>query len=127
VGNYILKHEENEGYGKAARIGKGWGMKTIANNKQRTKHISQRMSASEFTTFRPRVDNEGAYWVIRDWGTEDIPHLQSTNGFKPTGMSLSALFNCLLHGLSAAVQNTTQIDADGNISIEVNLGRINIR
>lgn len=129
MGTYHLKHEDNEGKGKRATTGKGWGdgQKAAAFHQSRRKHITERMSTSEFTTFRPRVDNEGDYWIIRDWGAEDVRQLQIDAGYKPTGISLSALFNCLLKGLATSVQNTTQIDTDGNISIELNLGRINIK
>lgn len=108
--------------------GQGWG-----NGKRATKfhesrriHISKRMATSEYTSFRPRVTNEAFYWIVRDWGSVDVPHLKQTAGYKPIAIPLSALFNSLLEGLARAVQNTTEIDAEGNISIELNLGRITI-
>lgn len=112
---------------EARNKGQGWGdgIKARAFHESRRKHISQRMATSEYTSFRPRLDNEGNYWIIRDWGSEDVPDLQIKAGFQGKGVSLSALFNSLLEGLSKSVQQTTQIDPEtGEISIEVNLGRI---
>jgi len=125
--NYKLKHEENRGKGKHGGEGKGWSVKAAAHHATRLKHISQRMSTSEYSTFRPRRHLEIHYWVIRDWGAEDVPALQQQAGYKDSGVAFSALFNSLLEGLAESVKNTTQIDADGNISIEVNLGRIIIK
>lgn len=106
--------------------GQGWGngKGALKYHESRRIHISKRMATSEFTSFRPRVSNEAFYWIIRDWGSVEVPHLRQTNGHGDRSIPLSALFNSLLQGLAIAVQNTTEIDAEGNISIEVNLGRI---
>lgn len=126
---YKVKHAKNAGLGKAATEGKGWGdgKKAHAYHEGRRKHITQRMSTSEFTTFRPRINEEPYYWIIRDWGSQDVPDLQQRKGYKPTGIAFSAVLNSLLQSIATSVQNTTEIDEDGNISIELNLGRINIR
>lgn len=124
---YKHKFPENIGLGKHASVGKGIGPKVQAYSERRRKHISEKMSSSEYSTFRPRVSLEPQYWIVRDWGSIEVPHLQSKAGYKATGLAFSALLNSLLPVLAAAVQNTTQIDADGNISIELNAGRINIR
>lgn len=128
--SYRIKHEANEGKGKHASAGKGWGdgQKAHAFHESQRKHISERMATSEYTSFRPRIDNEGVYWIIRDWGSEDVPDAQRKAGFEGKGVSLSALFNSLLASLAKSVQDTTQIDPEtGEISIEMNFGRIVIK
>lgn len=109
--------------------GQGWGNGKQASqfHEGRRLHISKRMSTSEYTSFRPRVENEAFYWIIRDWGAQCIPNLKAEHGYKPVPIPLSALFNSMLEQIAIAVQNTTEIDADGNISVEFNLGRIQIR
>lgn len=92
--------------------GKGWGdgAKVAAWNKRRMTNPE-----NTYTAFRPRVENEGLYFVIRNWAAD--PRVNK---------SFSAIINSLLEGLKTACENTTEKDEHGRISIEVNLGRIYI-
>lgn len=93
--------------------GKGWGdgQAVRAANKRRTRPNP----LNTYTGFRPRIgENEGAFFVIRDKWCDD-PRIN-----KP----FSALFNSLLIGIKTACEQTTEIDEHGNVSIELNLGRI---
>ena len=92
--------------------GKGWG-----DGKKVTQYNKKRMSNPEntYTGFRPRVENEAAWYVMRQWcDREDI------------NLSFSALINAILPGLKVSLENTTEI-SHGQISIELNLGRIEIK
>lgn len=100
-------------YSPPAGSGKGWGdgSKVAAFNKGR------KFNHENTTTgFRPQSgDREAYYFVIRNWCSD--PRINK---------SLSAVFNALLEGLKTACEQTTEKDANGRISIEVNLGRIYI-
>lgn len=94
--------------------GKGWGDGSLvqAYNKRRTRNPE-----NTYTGFRPRTGEvEGAYYVIRNWCND--PRVNR---------SFSAIFNSLMIGIKTACEHTTEKDADGNVSIELNLGRIIIR
>lgn len=92
--------------------GKGWGDGSMvqAFNENRMTN-----PANTYTGFRPRVENEGCYYVIRNWCKD--PRVRK---------SFSSLINSLLPYISVAVQHTTERDEDGRITIELNLGRIEI-
>lgn len=110
---------EQEHKGRHARLGKCWGDGNAvrAYSARRRKPISEKKVISEFISLRPRVDNEAEFFVIRKWC--DDPQVN-----KP----FSALLNSLLAGLAYSVENTTQVDPEtGEVSIEVNLGRIIIK
>lgn len=120
IRNIKVKHEENRGKNKHAAKGKGWGDGQAAQafHRSRKLPIIQRMSTSEFTTFRPRVANEPYYWCIRRWGDETIPNALHKVGFPAKPVPLSALLNSILEKLKIAVENTTEIDPEtGVISI----------
>ena len=69
------------------------------------------------TGFRPRIENEAAYYVIKQWC--EHPDINIT---------FSALINALLQGIKVATQQTTEINPQTNqVSIELNLGRVTIR
>lgn len=94
--------------------GRGWGDGSLvqAYNKRRTVNPE-----NTCTAFRPRAgDAEAAFYVLRNWCKD--PRIN-----KP----FSALLNSLLQGLKTSCENTTEIDAEGNISIELNLGRVQIK
>lgn len=93
--------------------GQGWGDGNAvrAANRKRT----QRNPLNTYTGFRPRIGEcEAAFFVIRDTWCDD----QRIN--KP----FSAVINSLLIGIKTAMEQTTEIDENGNVSIELNLGRI---
>jgi hypothetical protein len=94
--------------------GKGWGdgqAVTAFNERRRTN------PENTYTGFRPRVENEAAFFVLREWASDRV-----------VNRSFSSIINAVLPGLMAAVQNTTEIDTEtGEISIEINLGRIVIK
>lgn len=98
---------------KRKNEGKGWGdgTKVRAYTKRR-----KRQEENTYTGFRPRIYNEAAYYVIREWCDDERINL-----------SLSSLFNAIIPGLKIACENTTEKDEEtGRISIELNLGRIEI-
>lgn len=92
--------------------GKGWGdgVKVKQFNTRR-----KRNPENTYTGFRPRVHLEGAYFVIRNWCDDERINL-----------SFSAIINSLLVGIKTACEQTTEKDENGIVSIEINLGRINI-
>lgn len=92
--------------------GKGWGdgSKVAAFNKRR------KFNHENTTTgFRPKLEHEGHYFVIRNWCADER-----------INKSFSAVINALLEGLKTACEQTTEKDEHGRISIEVNLGRVYI-
>lgn len=94
--------------------GKGWGDGSLVRqyNKGRKVNIN-----STYTGFRPRVgEEEGAFFTIRNWC--DDPQINR---------SFSAILNSILVPLRVACENTTEVDDQGNVSIEINLGRIIIK
>lgn len=104
---------ENTNTNKLAGEGKGWG----DGQAIREFNLARRTnSANTITGFRPRVGVEAEYFVIRAWC--DDPRINK---------SFSALINALIPGLKTAVEHTTEVDKEGVLSIELNLGRIDIR
>lgn len=93
--------------------GKGWG----DGKAVRAFNAGRKTNpANTYTGFRPRVGEiEGAYFVIRGW-CED-PRINK---------SFSAIFNSLMIPIKIACENTTEIDENGQVSIELNIGRIPI-
>ena len=94
--------------------GQGWGDGALVRefNKRRTVNPE-----NTYTGFRPRTGEvEGAYFVIRNWC--DDPRVNR---------SFSAIFNSLMIPIKLACEHTTEIDDEGQVSIELNLGRIIIR
>jgi len=70
-----------------------------------------------YAGFRPRCEQEAAYFCIKKWC--EHPRVNKT---------LSAVINSLLDGVKAAIENTTQINPKtGEITVEINLGRITIK
>ena len=69
-----------------------------------------------YTGFRPRVDQEAAFFNILRWC--EHPKVKK---------SFSAVINSLLDGVNECMKNTTNIHPDGKITIEVNLGTIEIK
>lgn len=69
----------------------------------------------QYTGFRPRNAQEPNYYAIRRWC--DHPDVRS---------NFSSVLNSLLPHLKMAMENTTEIDEFGNVTIELNLGRIKI-
>lgn len=91
--------------------GQGWGDGSLVRQFNRKRKINPENS---YTGFRPRVGEiEGAYFVIRNWCND--PRVNK---------SFSAIFNSLMVSIKVACEHTTEIDADGQVSIELNLGRI---
>lgn len=93
--------------------GKGWGDGSLVRrfNKGRTVNPE-----NTYTGFRPRVELEGVYFVIRNWCSD--PRINQ---------SFSSIFNSLLTPIKVACENTTEVSETGEVSIELNLGRIIIR
>jgi hypothetical protein len=69
-----------------------------------------------YTGFRPRVEQEAAYFCLKRWWE----HPQINKSF-------SALINSLLDGLHECAKNTTKVHSDGRVTVEVNLGEIEIK
>lgn len=94
--------------------GKGWGDGSLVRQFNRGR---KRNPENTYTGFKPRVGEiEGAYFVIRNWC--DDPRINK---------SFSAIFNSVMIGLKTACEQTTEVDTDGQVSIELNLGRIEIK
>jgi hypothetical protein len=80
-------------------------------------HSRKRNNGVTCTGFRPRIENEAAYYVIKLWC--EHPDIN---------VSFSALINSLLQGIKIATQQTTEINPQTNqVSIELNLGRVTIK
>jgi hypothetical protein len=92
--------------------GKGWGDGVGVSSFNRGR---KRNPENTYTGFRPRVENEGMYFVIRRWCDDER-----------INKSFSALLNAIIPALKVACENTTERAADGTISIELNAGRIDI-
>lgn len=92
--------------------GKGWGDGSLVILHSQNRRVNP---DNTYTGFRPRIQVEGAYFVIRDWCYD--PRIRR---------SFSALLNSLMLPLKTACEHTTIKDADGRISIELNCGRIYI-
>lgn len=93
--------------------GKGWGDGSLVRQFNRNRKRNQE---NTYTGFRPRVGAiEGAYFVIRNWCDDER-----------INKSFSAIFNSLMIPLKEAIENTTEIDDEGQVSIELNIGRIPI-
>ena len=68
-----------------------------------------------YTGFRPRVANEEDYFFIKKWC--DLPQVKR---------SFSSVLNSLIPMVRVACEQTTRTE-QGEVSIELNLGRIIIR
>lgn len=91
--------------------GQGWGDGSLVRQFNKGRKINPE---NTYTGFRPRVgDVEGAYFVVRNWCTD--PRINK---------SFSAIFNSIMVPLKVALENTTEVDEQGRISVELNLGRI---
>lgn len=96
------------------QTGKGWGDGSVVHAYNEGRKTNPE---NTYTGFRPRVGEiEGAYFVIRSWCND-----------KRIRRSFSAIFNSLMIGIKIACENTTEIDEHGNVTIELNLGRITIK
>lgn len=69
----------------------------------------------QYTGFRPRNSVEPSYYAVRRWC--DSEHVRS---------NFSSLLNSLLPHIKVALENYTEIDEFGNVTVEFNLGRIKI-
>jgi hypothetical protein len=69
-----------------------------------------------YTGFRPRVDQEAAFFNLKRWG--ENPQINKT---------FSAIINSILDGLNECAKHTTRKHPDGRITIELNLGEIEIK
>lgn len=91
--------------------GQGWGdgsLVRLFNEKRKTN------PENTYTGFRPRIGAvEGAYFVVRNWCAD--PRVNK---------SFSAIFNSLMIPIKVACEHTTEVDENGSVSIELNLGRI---
>jgi len=93
------------------RSGKGWGSGELVRAFNRGRKINQE---NTYTGFRPRIGEiEGAYFVIRNWCND--PRVNK---------SFSSIFNSIMIPLKEAIENTTEVDEFGQVSIELNIGRI---
>lgn len=96
------------------QTGKGWGDGSIVNRFNKNRKVNP---DNTYTGFRPRVGEvEGAYFVIRNWCSDERIR-----------RSFSAIFNSLMVPIKVACEQTTEVDENGNISIELNAGRITIK
>lgn len=94
--------------------GKGWGDGSLVRQFNKGRKVNPE---NTYTGFRPRTGEiEGAYFVIRNWCND--PRVNK---------SFSAIFNSLMLQIKVACENTTEIDEDGRVSIELNCGRIEIK
>lgn len=91
----------------------GWGDGSLVRLFNRGRKVNPE---NTYTGFRPRVGEiEGAYFVIRNWCND--PRINK---------SFSAIFNSLMIPLKVCCEHTTEVDENGSVSIEVNLGRVTI-
>lgn len=73
-------------------------------------------------SFRPTQDTEGKFFDLKD---RLLPVLKNKKGSQH--VTFSSIFNALLPAIHAAVVNTTEIDEETNeVTIELNIGKINI-
>lgn len=95
----------------------GWKSEKVRAYKDaREKPVGQKLNAYPYTSFRPRVENEPLYYMLRRWCDE--PEVQ---------VNISSLLNSLLPYLVRACTDTTERDANGDITVEMNFGRIKIK
>lgn len=94
--------------------GKGWGDgKAVRDFNMRRKTVAE----NTYSGFRPRLAQEPDWFWIKDcWAADER-----------VNKSLSSIINSLLPYIKVACEHTTEIDTDGHVSIELNIGRIIIK